>query len=78
MVKRCVNKALTDFLSAELPASDDVLRQKYYNVTDKDMAETLQRWYWSRNYDTRQAIDALTRENDELKCKLLMIKKAVN
>lgn len=78
MVKRCVNKALTDFLSAELPASDDVLRQKYYNVTDKDMAETLQRWYWSRNYDVRQAIDALTRENDELKCKLLMIKKAVN
>ncbi len=78
MVKRCVNKALTDFLSAELPASDDVLRQKYYNITDKDMAETLQRWYWSRNYDVRQALDQSAQRIEELEYKLRMVKQAVN
>lgn len=78
MVKRCVNKALTDFLSAELPASDDVLRQKYYNITDKDMTETLQRWYWSRNYDVRQALDQSAQRIEELEYKLRMVKQAVN
>lgn len=78
MVKRCVNKALTDFLSAELPASDDVLRQKYYDITDKDMAETLQRWYWSRNYDVRQALDQSAQRIEELEYKLRMVKQAVN
>lgn len=78
MVKRCVNKALTDFLSAELPASDDVLRQKYYNITDKDMAETLQRWYWSRNYDVRQTLDQSAQRIEELEYKLRMVKQAVN
>ena len=78
MVKRCVNKALTDFLSAELPASDDVLRQKYYNITDKDMTETLQRWYWSRNYDVRQALDQSAQRIEELEYKLRMAKQAVN
>ena len=78
MVKRCVNKALTDFLSAELPASDDVLRQKYYNITDKDMTETLQRWYWSRNYDVRQALDQSAQRIEELEYKLRMARQAVN
>lgn len=78
MVKRCINKALTDFLSAELPASDDVLRQKYYNITDKDMTETLQRWYWSRNYDVRQALDQSAQRIEELEYKLRMAKQAVN
>lgn len=79
MVKRCVNKALVDFLSNELPVDDDdILRKKYYNVSDKDMAETLQRWYWSRNYDVRQVIDSQTQRIEELESKLRMIKQAIN
>lgn len=80
MVKRCVNKALMEFLSNDLPMSDenDVLRQKYYNVSDKDMAETLQRWYWSRNYDVRQALDQSAQRIEELETKLRMVKKAIN
>lgn len=79
MVKRCVNKALVDFLSNELPVDDDdILRKKYYNVSDKDMAETLQRWYWSRNYDVRQVIDTQTQRIEELESKLRMIKQAIN
>lgn len=78
IVKRCVNKALTEFLSAELPTSDDILRQKYYNVSDKDMAETLQRWYWSRNYDTRQALNKSIQRIEELETKLRMVKQAIN
>lgn len=77
IVKKCVNKAMSDFLSAELPASDDVLRQKYYNVTDKDMAETLQRWYWSRNYDVRKIIDSQNQRIEELETKLRMVQKVV-
>lgn len=80
MVKRCVNKALMEFLSNDLPMSDenDVLRQKYYNVSDKDMAETLQRWYWSRNYDVRQALNQSAQRIEELEAKLRMVKKAIN
>lgn len=79
MVKRCVNKALTDFLNNELPVpdDDDILRQKYYNVSDKDMAETLQRWYWSRNYDVRQALDRSAQRIEELETKLRMVQKAI-
>lgn len=80
LVKRCVNKALMEFLSNDLPMSDenDVLRQKYYNVSDKDMAETLQRWYWSRNYDVRQALNQSAQRIEELEAKLRMVKKAIN
>lgn len=80
MVKRCVNKALTDFLNNELPVpdEDDILRQKYYNVSDKDMAETLQRWYWSRNYDVRQALDRSAQRIEELETKLRMVQKAIS
>lgn len=80
IVKKCVNKAMSEFLSAELPAAgdDDILRQKYYNVTDKDMAETLQRWYWSRNYDVRQALDLSARRIEELETKLRMVQKALD
>lgn len=79
MVKRCVNKALVDFLSNELPVDDDdILRKKYYNVSDKDMAETLQRWYWSRNYDVRQALDRSAQRIEELESKLAVIKKTIN
>lgn len=80
MVKRCVHKALTEFLSAELPdiEGEDILRQKYYNVSDKDMAETLQRWYWSRNYDTRQALNKSIQRIEELETKLRMVKQAIN
>lgn len=79
MVKRCVNKALTEFLSAELPdiEGEDILRQKYYNVSDKDMAETLQRWYWSRNYDVRKVIDSQQQRIEELEAKLRMVQKVV-
>lgn len=79
MVKKCVNKALNDFLNNELPAADDddILRQKYYNVTDKDMAEILQRWYWSRNYDVRKIIDLQNQKIEELETKLRMVQKVV-
>lgn len=79
VVKKCVNKALTDFLNNELPVpdEDDILRQKYYNVSDKDMAETLQRWYWSRNYDVRQALDRSAQRIEELETKLRMVQKAL-
>lgn len=80
IVKKCVNKALSDFISHDLPTAeeDDVIRQKYYNVSDKDMAETLQRWYWSRNYDVRQVIDSQTQRIEELEAKLRMVKQALN
>lgn len=80
MVKRCVNKALTEFLSNDLSIADDedVLRQKYYNITDQNMVEMLQRWYWSRNYDVRKIIDAQHQQIEELETKLRMVKKAVN
>lgn len=79
MVKRCVNKALTEFLSNDLPIDDenDVLRQKYYNITDQNMVEMFQRWYWSRNYDVRKLIDAQRQRIEELEAKLRMVQKVV-
>lgn len=78
MVKRCVNKALVDFLSNELPVDDDdVLRQKYYNITDQNMVEMFQRWYWSRNYDVRKIIDSQSQRIEELETKLRMVQKVV-
>lgn len=79
IVKKCVNKAMSDFLSAELPAADDddVLRQKYYNITDQNMVEMFQRWYWSRNYDVRKIIDSQSQRIEELETKLRMVQKVV-
>lgn len=79
IVKKCVNKAMSDFLSAELPAADDddVLRQKYYNITDQNMVEMFQRWYWSRNYDVRKVIDSQSQRIEELETKLRMVQKVV-
>lgn len=80
MVKRCVNKALSDFLSNELPIAEDedVLRKKYYNITDQNMVEMFQRWYWSRNYDARKVIDSQQQRIEELEAKLRMVKQAIN
>lgn len=80
MVKRCVNKALSDFLSNELPIAEDedVLRKKYYNITDQNMVEMFQRWYWSRNYDVRKVIDSQQQRIEELEAKLRMVKQAIN
>lgn len=80
MVKRCVNKALSDFLSNELPVAEDedVLRKKYYNITDQNMVEMFQRWYWSRNYDVRKVIDSQQQRIEELEAKLRMVKQAIN
>lgn len=80
IVKKCVNKAMSEFLSTELPTADedDILRQKYYNITDKEMAETLQRWYWSRNYDVRQALDRSAQRIEELETKLRMVQRAIS
>lgn len=80
MVKKCVNKALTDFLSAELPATDesDILQQKYYNISDKEMMDVFQRWYWTRNYDVRKVLDIQHQKIEELEAKLRMVQKAIN
>lgn len=80
MVKRCVNKALSDFLSNELPVAEDedVLRKKYYNVNDREMMDVFQRWYWSRNYDARKVIDSQQQRIEELEAKLRMVKQAIN
>lgn len=80
MVKRCVNKALSDFLSNELPIAEDedVLRKKYYNVNDREMMDVFQRWYWSRNYDVRKVIDSQQQRIEELETKLRMVKQAIN
>ena len=80
MVKRCVNKALSDFLSNELPVAEDedVLRKKYYNVNDREMMDVFQRWYWSRNYDVRKVIDSQQQRIEELETKLRMVKQAIN
>lgn len=79
MVKRCVNKALSDFLSNELPIAEDedVLRKKYYNVNDREMMDVFQRWYWSRNYDVRKVIDSQQQRIEELEAKLRMVQKAL-
>lgn len=81
MVKKCVNKALNDFISHDLPVAaddeNDVLRQKYYNITDQNMVEMFQRWYWSRNYDVRKVIDAQNQRIEELETKLRMVQKVV-
>ena len=80
IVKKCVNKALTEFLSNDLPTSgddNDVLRQKYYNITDQNMVEMFQRWYWSRNYDVRKVIDSQNQKIEELETKLRMVQKVV-
>lgn len=80
MVKRYVNKALSDFLSNELPIAEDedVLRKKYYNVNDREMMDVFQRWYWSRNYDVRKVIDSQQQRIEELEAKLRMVKQAIN
>lgn len=80
IVKKCVNKALSDFISHDLPMSDedDILRHKYYNVSDKEMMDVFQRWYWSRNYDVRQALDRSVQRIEELETKLRMVQKAIN
>lgn len=78
-VKRCaavavreeINKVFNNILASAEQTNF------FGEVKDDDLIRCLWNWYASHHKKTFNAIREITRENDELKCKLATIKKAV-
>ena len=88
IVKAVVNKALDDRLNSFLQPDmfeqpqieadpNDVIRNGWYNISDKEMLDYLQRWYGTKNYNTLKALHDSVDKIEQLECKLRMVQKAV-
>lgn len=51
---------------------------KYFNVSDGDMVQYMQRWYWTRHRVILKALDDKDARIRELEAKLRMVKQAIN
>lgn len=71
MVKRCVNKALAEFLLGED-------KTEAWQVDNHDLLLCLQNWYHTRNMKELEKTRELIRKNEELETKLRMVKQAIN
>lgn len=75
IVKRC---AVSAFREAIMDIMTTVEHPNFFGeVKDDDLIRCLWNWYATHHKKTFNAIREITRENDELKCKLATIKKAV-
>ncbi len=79
MVKKCCAAAVRQELAGMLDkflASGESYKN-FYPTSDDDLIKCLWSWYATHHQKTTESFRELSRENDELKCKLLTIKKAV-
>ncbi len=84
MVKKCaavavrqeIKSALSDIFLRALCAAENC--QPLSEVSDERLIQTLWNWYATHHKKNLDAVRALTKENDEMQCKLLAIKQAVN
>lgn len=79
MVKKCcaaaVRQELAGMLDKFLVSGESY--KNFYPTSDDDLIKCLWSWYATHHKKTTESFRELSRENDELKCKLLTIKKAV-
>lgn len=79
MVKKCcaaaVRQELAGMLDKFLVSGESY--KNFYPTSDDDLIKCLWGWYATHHKKTTESFRELSRENDELKCKLLTIKKAV-
>lgn len=76
IVKKC---AVAAFRDAILDVMKEAEQQDIFGeVKDDDLIRTIWGWYAGHHQKTFDCLRKLTKENDELKQKLLMIKQAVN
>lgn len=79
MVKKCCAAAVRQELAGimdKIVKSGDSYKS-VYPTSDDDLIKCLWSWYATHHQKTFDAMREITAENDELKCKLLTIKKAV-
>lgn len=76
IVKRCAVSAVREAIMDVMTAAEQP--DFFGEVKDEDLIRAIWGWYAGHHKKTFDAIRAITAENDELKCKLLTIKKAVN
>lgn len=80
MVKKCCAAAVRQELAGMLDkflASGESYKS-VYPTSDDDLIKCLWSWYATHHKKTFDAMQEITAENDQLKCKLLRIKQAVN
>ena len=75
IVKRCAVSAVREAISDIMASAEQT--NFFGEVKDDDLIRCLWSWYATHHKKTFKAIREITRENDELKCKLATIKKAV-
>lgn len=75
IVKRCAVSAFREAIMDIMTAAEQP--DFFDEVKDEDLIRAIWGWYASHHKKTFNAIREITRENDELKCKLATIKKAV-
>lgn len=75
IVKKCAAAAIKDAVLNVMTSAEQP--QLFGEVSDNDLIRCLWNWYATHHKKTFNAIREITRENDELKCKLATIKKAV-
>lgn len=80
MVKKCcaaaVRQELAGMLDKIVKSGDSY--KSVYPTSDDDLIKCLWSWYATHHKKTFDAMQEITAENDQLKCKLLRIKQAVN
>lgn len=76
IVKRCAVSAVREAIMDVMTTAEQP--DFFGEVKDEDLIRAIWGWYAGHHKKTFDAIRAITAENDELKCKLLTIKKAVN
>lgn len=76
IVKRCAVSAVREAIMDVMTAAEQP--DFFGEVKDEDLIRAIWGWYAGHHKKTFDAIRAITAENDELKCKLLTIKKALN
>ncbi len=75
IVKKCAVSAVREAIADIVTAAEQA--NFFGEVSDDDLIRCLWSWYASHNRKTFESFHQLTAENDELKQKLLTIKKAV-
>lgn len=75
IVKRCTVSAFREAIMDIMTAAEQP--DFFGEVKDDDLIRAIWGWYAGHHKKTFEAIREITRENDELKCKLATIKKAV-
>lgn len=76
IVKRCAVSAVREAIMDVMTAAEQP--DFFGEVKDEDLIRAIWGWYAGHHKKTFDAMQEITRENDQLKCKLLRIKQVVN